>query len=400
MDEKEIDEDAKNAWKNDENFGLILPDTIRVREKQRLAREKKENEDREREERKKKEQEMEMRKKRKKQKELDEKRKADQAKADEQRTKEDARAQIEGRKDNLMELFSTLLRNTSPYELAFPNYKMDGTQEFNLLMTVLEDNSSLLTLSLSRKNLKDEEGIKLAKMLTKNHKLRRLELEGNFLGPDSAREFGKALETNVTLRYLDLENNNLTKKGTNNDGIRDLCNSLIKNKMLISLNLSNNFINGEAGKYLVDLLRSNNILIHLEYFQNKDFEVLPSDKKEDDDSKFKPSGLTIIETEEIKAFLKRNNDAYTKMRTDEWKERKGMTENYEDNVDTKMLLDAKGLEEDARKKERDYIELLYLDNFNQHMKETEDKFNEAVNKYMAETKERLTKKKKKKKKKA
>ena len=40
--------------------------------------------------------------------------------------------------------------------------------------------------------------------------------------------------------------------------------------------------------------------------------------------------------------------------------------------------------------------MLYLDNFNQRVKEMEDDFNNKVNQYYAETKERMAKKKKKK----
>ena len=92
---------------------------------------------------------------------------------------------------NLNEIFSTILRNTSAYELAFPNYNMEDGWDFRLLTTILERNTSLLTLSLSRKNLGDVEGTKLAEMVSKNKKLRRLELEGNFFGHFEIFRFGK-----------------------------------------------------------------------------------------------------------------------------------------------------------------------------------------------------------------
>ena len=85
-----------------------------------------------------------------------------------------------------------------------------------------------------------------------------------------------------------------------------------------------------------------------------------------------------------------------KMRTDEWNERKRMTNNYEDNLQTKVELEARKFQEETRKKEQEYIEMLYLDNFNQRVKEMEDDFNNKVNQYYAETKERMAKKKKKK----
>ena len=51
------------------------------------------------------------------------------------------------------------------------------------------------------------------------------------------------------------------------------------------------------------------------------------------------------------------------------------------------------------KKEREDIEMLYLNNFNENVKKMEEDFLNRVNQYYAETKERLSKKKKKGKKK-
>ena len=87
------------------------------------------------------------------------------------------------------------------------------------------------------------------------------------------------------------------------------------------------------------------------------------------------------------------------MRTDEWKERKRMTYNYQDNVQTQITLEAQKALDDTRKKEKEDIELLYLDNFNENVKAMEEQFNQRVNEYFAETKARLDKKKPKKKKK-
>jgi hypothetical protein len=66
-----------------------------------------------------------------------------------------------------------------------------------------------MSLHLSRKNIKDEDGVKIAKILKVNKNLRKIELEGNLLGPNSAKEFGEALLVNKTLRLLDLEGNQL-----------------------------------------------------------------------------------------------------------------------------------------------------------------------------------------------
>jgi hypothetical protein len=87
------------------------------------------------------------------------------------------------------------------------------------------------------------------------------------------------------------------------------------------------------------------------------------------------------------------------MRTDEWKERKRMTSNYQDNVDTQIIIEARKTLEETRKKEREDIEMLYLNNFNENVKRMEDEFNNRVNEYFAMLKEKGSKKKKKGKKK-
>ena len=135
--------------------------------------------------------------------------------------------------------------------------------DFRLLTTILERNTSLLTLSLSRKNLEDVEGKKIAEMISKNKKLRRLELEGNFFGPATATAFADALKKNNTLRYLDLENNNLTDQGKNIEGMKNLFLGLQSNTMLISLNLANNYLTPDVGSQIIDMFRTNKTIINL-----------------------------------------------------------------------------------------------------------------------------------------
>ena len=380
----------------DENYGMILPDNDRVRDKIRRA-----------DEIKKKRQEEELKKKQmadeltnaKNQKLLKDEQERERRRREMESAKlnyEKFADSVEKGEGNLNEIFSTILRNTSAYELAFPNYNMEDGWDFRLLMTILERNTSLLTLSLSRKNLGDVEAKKISEMLSKNKKLRRLELEGNFFGPESAKHFAKALKVNNTLRYLDLENNNLTDKGKDTSGIQELLQAMQSNTMLISLNLSNNYLNADVGGMIVDMFRSNKTIIHFEFFQNKDFCDRPNNEdKKDENSKFMSTGLYINQIEKIKQALKENKEAYDKMRKDEWLERKRMTSNYQDTVDTQIIIDAKHLQEETRKKEKEYIEALYLDNFNAHVKEMEDELNNRINQYWAETKERLSKKKKK-----
>jgi hypothetical protein len=83
-------------------------------------------------------------------------------------------------------------------------------------------NTTLTALHLSRKGIKDPEGVVLAKMLNDNHVLRKLELEGNLLGPNSASEFGISLKSNTSLKFLDLESNQLSQDGFDFKGVYDL----------------------------------------------------------------------------------------------------------------------------------------------------------------------------------
>ena len=346
---------SKEELMKDKYYGLILPDNKRVIDK---LRKREEEEKRRKEEERRKKQKIEdatNQKNLKQKKEEEEREKLRLEMESAQLNYERFEDSVKNGEGNLNEIFRTILNNTSSYELAFPNYNMEDGWDFRLLMTILERNTSLLTLSLSRKNLGDTEVKKIAEMLGKNHKLRRLELEGNFFGPKAATYFADALKKNTTLRYLDLENNNLTDKGKDFSGMKDLFLALQQNTMLISLNLANNYLTAEVGQMIIDCFRKNKTIINLEFFQNKDFGDRPNNNNERSDnvSKYISNGLYIEQIEKIKECLKFNNDAYTKMRTDEWKERKRMTSNYEDNVDTQVKIETrKILKKREKKKEK------------------------------------------------
>ena len=398
--EAEAEDIPREDLYDDKYYNLILPENARVKEKLRNRAEAEEKIRKEEMFRKKRADDITNKKnlKLKKEEEERERRRIEMENA--QLNYEKFEESVKNGDGNLNEIFSTILRNTSAYELAFPNYNMEDGWDFRLLTTILERNTSLLTLSLSRKNLGDVEGIKIAEMVSKNKKLRRLELEGNFFGPKTATAFADALKKNSTLRYLDLENNNLTDMGKDVSGMKDLFQGLQSNTMLISLNLANNYLTPEVGSMIIDMFRSNKTIINLEFFQNKDFKDRPNNaEKKDENSKFMSVGLYIYQIEEIKKCLKENYDAYVKMRTDEWKERKRMTNNYQDNVQTQITVEAQKALDDTRKKEREDIEMLYLNNFNENVKAMEEQFNQRVNEFFAETKARLEKKKPKKKKK-
>ncbi len=66
---------------------------------------------------------------------------------------------------------------------------------------------------MSRKKLKDTEGIEIAKSLKNNFVLERLELEGNEFGPRTIYGLGEYIKNSTSLRVLDIESNNLTNDG-------------------------------------------------------------------------------------------------------------------------------------------------------------------------------------------
>jgi len=57
-----------------------------------------------------------------------------------------------------------------------------GSKRCQMLAEFVAINKSLMSLHLSRKQIQDNEGQDLAKMLLTNNTLRKLELEGNNLG--------------------------------------------------------------------------------------------------------------------------------------------------------------------------------------------------------------------------
>ena len=140
------------------------------------------------------------------------------------------------------------------------------------------------------------------------------------------------------------------------------------------------------GSEIIGMLRNNKTIINLEFFQNKDFEDRTGKERKEENSRYKSVGLTIYQIEDIKKRLKENYDAYVKMRTDEWRERKRMTSNYQDNVDTQNIVESQKTIEETRKKEKEDIEMLYINNFNENVKAMEEEFNRQVNEYFAETK--------------
>ena len=255
--EDQAEEYSADEVLDDRNFNIIYPENARVKEKLKNRHDREEKIRLEQINKKKSEDEAINKKNLKARRDEEERERRRLEMENAQLNYEKFEESVKNGDGNLNEIFSTILRNTSAYELAFPNYNMKDGWDFRLLTTILERNTSLLTLSLSRKNLEDVEGKKIAEMVSKNKKLRRLELEGNFFGPATATAFADALKKNNTLRYLDLENNNLTDQGKNIEGMKNLFLGLQSNTMLISLNLANNYLTPDVGNQIIDMFRTN-----------------------------------------------------------------------------------------------------------------------------------------------
>jgi len=141
---------------------------------------------------------------------------------------------------------------------------------------ILQQNSSLLSLDVSRSNLGDEAGSHLAEMLRTNRRLLKLEAENNNFGPLVARAFGQALKVNNTLSFLSLENNSLTRSAsdgreTYNDfsGVDEMSSMLEVNTSLTSLNLFSTGLSFEGGKAIARGLLKNSSLIVLDVGNNQ-----------------------------------------------------------------------------------------------------------------------------------
>jgi len=99
-----------------------------------------------------------------------------------------------------------LSENETPGEFSMSGIELGGAR-IRILVSQLAYNESLKCMHLARADIKDEDGVEIAKILYNNKCLKKLELEGNCLGPNTAKTLGKALRVNKTLQFLDLESN-------------------------------------------------------------------------------------------------------------------------------------------------------------------------------------------------
>lgn len=136
----------------------------------------------------------------------------------------------------------------------------------------LWDNTTLISLDMSRCGITDDIGVAIAEMLEHNTTLQKLELANNKLGPNSCIAIGKALTINKTLINLNLEDNPLTITSTEEDdinGVRSLIKSLPDNHSLRILNMTNCRLGSESGSLLVEYFPKNDTLVTLDVINNR-----------------------------------------------------------------------------------------------------------------------------------
>lgn len=172
--------------------------------------------------------------------------------------------------------------------------------------------------------IKDDDGVDVAKILFNNRTLRKLELEGNNLGPKTAKALSIGLKHNNALQFLDLESNSLMGDGEDVSGLPDLLKALESNKCLLSLNLANNKLENAIGTQIRRMLDKNHTIIDLEIGFNN---------------------FTLEDTYAIQNSLTRNKAMFDAERLKEWRERKLMK-----NEDER--LHALYLKEQSKKEEK------------------------------------------------
>jgi len=202
----------------------------------------------------------------------------------------------------LQNMLFKLCDDETPNEYSLSGVELGGPR-VRILVQQIAYNKSLKNLHLSRLEIKDDDGVDVAKILYNNSTLRKLELEGNNLGPKTAKELAKGLKYNMTLQFLDLESNALMGEGEDVSGLPDLLKALEGNTCLLSLNLANNKLENAIGGQIRRMLDRNHTIIDLEIGFNN---------------------FTLEDTYAIQNSLIRNKAMYDAERLKEWRERKLM----------------------------------------------------------------------------
>ncbi|CAH3152027.1 unnamed protein product [Porites evermanni] len=132
-----------------------------------------------------------------------------------------------------------------------------------VIAAVLEANTTLTNLDLSRNSVGPAGAESLATALKTNTTLTNLDLSQNNVGPAGADSLATALKTNTTLTNLDLSQNNVGPAGA-----ESLATALKTNTTLTNLNLSRNNVGPAGAESLATALKTNTNLTNLDLSQN------------------------------------------------------------------------------------------------------------------------------------
>ena len=158
--------------------------------------------------------------------------------------------------------------------------QLDAARIILSLSTVIE---TLTVLDLEYSNIKKEAAVTLAESLNYNNILEQLWLRGNMLGADGAAVILTSLQNISTLRILDLSYNNISSISANGlaavinsnhfleqlwldgnmlmtAGVVIIASVLKRHSYLILLSLSNNGISEDAAEEISDIVSNNSLL--------------------------------------------------------------------------------------------------------------------------------------------
>lgn len=309
-----------------------------------------------------------MKAERDKQRELDDrKRKEDDLK------KEEEKQQMNTLKGKFGSMVNQLNADYTPLEYTISGMLLKPAQ-IRILVKAAEQNKTLRILSMSRKNLTDDDGVEIAACLNKNSVLEKIELEGNNLGPRCLHEFAKMLKSNKTLRSLDFEGNNLTQTGKDVKGVLAIAEILKKNTTLLALNLGNCNLDNACSAGLAEALEYNKTLIMLELQGNPNM--------------FYKDVLRIQES------LKRNKAEYDQERFKEFVERKYAKMEEDNNVQLNQEDEEGKMATDLIHQRVDDMEMKRMKSFQEKIDREEEEKRKMIEKLEKEAKIRAGGKKK------
>lgn len=209
-----------------------------------------------------------------------------------------------------------------------------GPVRAKILSENIAKNKSLRSLSLTHKQIEDEEGLNFAKMLLVNSYVRKVEFEGNKLGPKTALALAHVLEVSDSLQFLDLSRNCLTSQGDDPDGVFALAEALKTNTSLLSLGVAGNMLDESVGQVFEEAIKENYSLIDFDY----------------QDNHFSVNCIRNIQT-----YLRRNKQASDAAKMTEFTERKYMRE---EEAQTKQMNLEQQADQLKQKIEEDELDLI------------------------------------------